>query len=142
MTVPQEQATMVALSPGEGDFYAFHLAQLNQSNPVRLAADVFNHKGVMLAPKGTALDKAAADKLLSHQLARPLEQTVDVAGVLDNAELYAETRTILRRYPDLYQLHIALRFESDLKATLIDMDIHPWVLQQLTVLKQCLPQWF
>ncbi|HHM04796.1 MAG TPA: HD domain-containing protein, partial [Gammaproteobacteria bacterium] len=41
-----------------------------------------------------------------------------------------------------YQLHIALRFESDLKATLIDMDIHPWVLQKLTVLKQCLPQWF
>lgn len=128
-----------ALGTPEQDFYAAHLAELNETKNVVSTDDIVNERGMLLCRRGTRIDHQLAERLVRHKLHRPLEEQVLVEGSLDGKALHGRTKALLQRYPDLTQLHEAQDFEHNCR-NMLQRTLHPTLEQKLTVMGERLPR--
>ncbi len=127
------------LEAPEQDFYAAHLAQLNETRDVVSTDDIVNERGMLLCRRGTRIDHALAERLVRHKLHRPLEEQVLVQGGLEGKALHTRIKSLLARYPDLAQLHEAQDFEHNCRNMLLARQLHPNLEQKLTVMSERMP---
>lgn len=128
-----------ALAAPEQDFYAAHLAQVNETKEVVSTDDIVNERGMLLCARGTRIDHKLAERLVRHRLTRPLEEQVRVQGGLDSKGLHERLGALLQRYPDLSQLHEAQDFEHNCRNMLLQRPLHPNLEQKLTVMDERMP---
>ncbi len=119
----------------EESHYASHLASVNETNEVSSTEDIVTAKGVLLCRKGTRITSTLADRIVQHKLVKPLEQQVAIANSLNGEALYGMCQALLKKYPDLGQIHHAHKFEAECKQLFIGQALHPTLIQKFTVLQ-------
>lgn len=128
-----------ALAVPEQDFYASHLAQVNETKEVISTEDIVNERGMLLCARGTRIDHKLAERLVRHRLVRPLEEQVRVEGGFNGKQLFERLTSLLQRYPDLAQLHQSQDFEHNCRNMLLQRPLHPNLEQKLTVMGERMP---
>ena len=69
-------------------FYRQHLAQLNDSNPVKATEDIKNAQGQLLLRAGHVLDQTSIDKIVKFKLLKPIETCIALENQLTAQGLY------------------------------------------------------
>lgn len=129
-----------ALDAPEQDFYAAHLAEVNETKAVISTDDIVNERGMLLCRRGTRIDHQLAERLVRHKLNKPLEEQVEVEGGLDGKGLHGRLQNLLGRYPDLAQLHQAQAFEQQCRSMIAERPLHKNLEQKLTVMAERAPK--
>ena len=127
------------LQAPDQDYYAAHLAQVNETREVVSTDDIVNERGMLLCRRGARIDHQLAERLLRHKLSKPLEEQVQVQGGLDGKGLYGRLTALLSRHPDLEQLHQSQDFDRPCRVMLVERPLHRNLEQKLTVMAERLP---
>lgn len=122
------------------DHYASHLAEVNENNTVVTTEDIVNSKGVLICHKGTQVNSEVSKKILNHQLAKPLEEQVEIENTINEDRLSDQSQHVLSDFPDLGALYSAHKFDKQYDDLIHQQALPPLVLQKLTVLKEQLPR--
>ncbi|PWK46806.1 HD-GYP domain-containing protein [Pleionea mediterranea] len=122
------------------EHYIGHLKDINTQQPVLASEDIYNENGVLLVAKGTPLSASASQKLLSHKLAKPLDEVVALEHRLTELKLFHSIQQCIKQYPDLYYIHQSFQFDGTLKNLFTTHDLPRTLLQKLTVLQEKFPQ--
>lgn len=120
---------------GQPDHYVNHLAAVNQTKGVVSTEDIRNKNGILLLCKGARISPDAAQKILQHKLAKPLDQQVQIENSASGATLVKSFATFLEKYPDVRQVHEGAQFELRFRKLLSDPNHDPILLQKITVLQ-------
>jgi len=140
-TDPAEEALREpGYDPLNVDFYARHLAQINDRKPVVAQEDICSAQGGLLIPKGTSLSRRMTDRIVSFRLMRPLEGSVQIAREIDGPGLGRHFQRILRQHPRLEELFRRQDLSLALQQACSDYQNFPLLRQKLTVLAERLPQ--
>lgn len=121
------------------DHYVNHLSDVNTNNKLIATESIHNEFGVLLVPKGTAIEHRVLDFLTGHKMQEQLDELLTIEGCLTNTTLQQEFYTFLTKYPDVAQLHESSNFGQTLKHLCTVQQIPRILLQKLTVLKIQLP---
>ncbi len=124
------------------DFYAKYLASVNETNEVQATSDICNRQGVLLVKTGSRIDQPLAEKILQHKLLKPLEDQVKLRDQLDGRRLTNHFNALLKRYPDLAQIHRALGFEEEFRNLLLHASVNSRLRQKMTVFQDRMPDYF
>lgn len=124
------------------DYYASHLARINEQREVVSADDICNVHGVVLVRKGARIDSRAAAQLLRHRLTKPLDQQITIAGELKAQQLQARAGTLFEKYDDLRTMHEALGADHLWRVLTQDTELPTLLMQKLTVLEHDMPEEF
>lgn len=122
------------------DFYARHLAEINDRKPVVAQEDIYSAQGGLLVPKGTALSRRITDRIVSFRLMRPLEDSVQITQEIDGPGLGQHLQRVLRQHPRLEGLFRRQDLSLALQHACSDYQGFPLLRQKLTVLAERLPQ--
>lgn len=124
------------------DHYASYLAEVNKENKVTSTEDIRNAKGVLVVRKGAQIDSEAAQHIVQHKLAQPLEHSIHINDSLDGSALQGYFQRLVEKYPDLNQIHEAHDFARDCERCMAGRPLHPLLIQKLTVLRLRMPDVF
>ena len=143
MSVIDSQIMPVSdLEASRQDHYVTHLVEVNKSNEVISTEDIVNSKGVLVVRKGSRIDADAAQRVMRHKLLRPLEEQVQIKDCMDGPRIHQHLRDLLEKYPDLKQVHAALRFDAECEYLMQERKLHPVLIQKVTVQYQQQPDMF
>lgn len=117
------------------DHYVEHLSAVSTQNEVTTTEDVYNERGVLLAKKGTVVDRKVAARLIKHRLTHPLEHQVQLRNTMGRGALLDAFQGLLGKYPDLHEIHRSVKAEQDFDLFVQTWDMHPVLAQKLTVLQ-------
>lgn len=88
----QDQAAQTeAVNPN----YLNHLVHTAALHEVAVTADIVSSKGVKLLAKGARMSAEMRERLLEHKLTRPLEDCLEVQGVVSEAQVQAMAEDLL-----------------------------------------------
>lgn len=124
------------------DHYASYLAEVNKENDVVSTADIHNAKGVLVVRKGARIDSEAAQRIVQHKLAKPLEDSIHISDSLDGSALQGHFQRLVEKYPDLNQVHAVHDFARDFERYIAARPLHVRLNQKLTVLRLQMPEVF
>lgn len=122
--------------------YAIHLSEVNKTQNVTATEDIFAENGLLIAPKGTNIDHATAERILRLRLFQPLESLVRLEQAMTAENLDNEFRGTLDSYPDARELHTTCIFQENLKWLVHSNPVNPMLMQELTVMRERLPSFF
>jgi hypothetical protein len=140
MQVSEKPKIAVDPTPPEQDFYAVHLADVNERNEVVSTEDIVNQRGALVCRKGMRITGDVARRIVQHKLVKPLEDQVQIAHCLSGESLYARCQALLEKFADLKQTHDAHKFSADCKELFVQHRLHPALIQKLTVMAERVPQ--
>tara|TARA_R110001592_G_scaffold114997_2_gene315201 strand:+ start:2770 stop:4113 length:1344 start_codon:yes stop_codon:yes gene_type:complete len=119
--------------------YADHLAELNKTNPVLAAEDIYNERGAIIVPKGTQIDEGVSNKIARFSLRTPLELSVNLKHLITPKQFYTDIQkapiTLLDDLDDLY-----VAYKKELMRQCGNYSLFPLLSQKLTVMRDRLPQ--
>lgn len=121
------------------EHYINHLTDVSSTNEVVAVDNIYNKFGVLLVPKGTAIEHRVQEFLVGHKMQSQLDELLTVQGCLTNALLEQEFQKFLTKFPDLTQIHQNLNFASTLNQLCAVKQIPRVLLQKLTIMKIQLP---
>ena len=124
------------------DYYATHLAEVNETNSVISTEDITTDKNLPLVKKGTRITPEVAQRILKHKLMKPIEQQVKIEKSLDGKSLLLQFEQLLEKYPDLKQLHIYSGYKELIDQLVKSYILSPILAQKLTVFSQQMPEYF
>ena len=129
-----------AVIPEHKDYYADHLAQVNESsNQVLASDDIYNSQGILLLRKGAQLDNKFSSQITKHKLLKPIEQNIELENSLNGKIILERFHALLDAYPDLKKLHESHEFENVISGFLLGKQLHPILTQKLTIMAEQLP---
>ncbi len=121
--------------------YVEHLAEVNKTNKVILAEDIFNQRGVLVVKKGSEVDLEFAKKIAKHKLVKSLDNSISLTNLLKQKDI---SNTLTLYLHELYLFDFAqsngLYQETILLFSLLDN--YPEIMQKLTILSERLPHVF
>jgi HD-GYP domain-containing protein (c-di-GMP phosphodiesterase class II) len=120
--------------------YAENLAEVNKRTDVIATQDIYNENGLLVASKGTHINHEVSDLIVQQKLVQPLEEQVQLEKALSSNGLNEGFKSIMDKYPDLEQVHSAHKFQTTIDRLFESIDLHPILLQELTVMQECLPE--
>jgi len=127
--------------PEDGpDFYAAHLAEVNDTREVVSTQDIVNSRGVLLCRRGMRIDHEVADRLVRHKLVQPLENQVQIANSVDSSSLHAMLQQLLERMPDLRQTHENCAIDALCEEAFLRWPLPPVLTQKITVMQERMPK--
>ena len=126
----------------EQTYYPVHLSEVNKKNNVTATRDIFTEQGILVAPKGTPIDGATAERILRFRLVEPLVEMVRLEKSMSLRDLGREFILTIDSFPDAEELHKACRFQKELDRLVESYLIDPVLLQELTILRERLPRHF
>ncbi len=91
----EQSSSSAAESPG----FLRAVSQLAQQRPVVTSRAIYNHHGIKLLEGGVQVDARLYDRLLSHRLATPLDESVDSEPSVTGALLRQAAEAALARWP-------------------------------------------
>lgn len=122
------------------DYYASHLAQVNDnSNQVLASNDIYNDQGILLLRKGAQLDNKSSSQIAKHKLLKPLEHNIELENSLSGKVLLEHFHALLEKYPDIKTIHESHEFESIIVEFFLDKQLNPILTQKLTIMAEQLP---
>ncbi|OKY26367.1 HD-GYP domain-containing protein [Thalassotalea sp. PP2-459] len=124
------------------EHYINHLTDVSTTNKVVAVENIYNTFGVLLVPKGTAIEHRVQEFLVGHKMQSQLDELITVQGCLTNTSLEKEFQQFLKKYPDLIQIHNNTNFASILNQLCAVKQIPRVLLQKLTIMKIQLPDLF
>lgn len=136
----KEASSAESYDPLSVDFYARHLAQINERKPVVAQEDICSAQGGLLVPKGTALSRQITDRIVSFRLMRPLESSIQITKEIDGLDLRRHFQQVLAQHPRLAGLFQQQDLSLALQMACNDYQGFPVLRQKLTVLADRLPQ--
>lgn len=114
--------------------YAFHLAKVNESNPVISTEDILNSDGALLVPQDTRISHDQTQNILQHKLLKPIEEQVALEKIISNDKVMQNITSLLNKYPDMRQIHDRLNFQPVLEEILDKIRLKNILSQKITVL--------
>lgn len=128
---------------GEGpDYYASHLAEVDQTNAVVSTEDIFNKRGALVVRKGSRIDRGVAERILQHKLFKPLHEVVQLSSLMDNTALQGQFQSMLGHFPDMQTLLEGVGLQTEFLDQVAGTLLPPLLAQNLTVLFQQRPDIF
>ncbi len=138
----KEQSLSLEEIASKQNYYANHLAEVNKNNDVIATQDIYNETGLLVATKGSHINRHAADLIVQHRLLQPLEEQVRLNKSLNSCEFIEGYKSLMAKYPDAKQVHSSTEFEKMLEWLLEGDIVHPIFLQELTVMSEQLPDYY
>ncbi len=75
------------------------VAELGRRRPVTVSRAIFNTQGVKIIEAGVRVDERVYERLMQHQLAAPIEQSVGTASPVDSALLRRSAGELVEQHP-------------------------------------------
>ncbi|MES2228840.1 MAG: HD domain-containing phosphohydrolase [Pseudomonadota bacterium] len=95
-----DQSRSAATSPSpENPVFLRAVSQLARQRPVVTSRAIYNHHGIKLLEGGVQVDAGLYDRLLSHRLSAPLDDSVDSNPAVTGAVLREAAEAALARWP-------------------------------------------
>lgn len=126
----------------ERDYYGYRLAEVNETNAVTAAENIYNDKGVMLLSNGKQFTRTQADVIAKHKLIKPLEHSVNVSKSLDADGLFKLIEKFSANLPGLQVVIDKSSIRDSLKKHCKYYAKFPLLRQKLTVLSNQLPKMY
>jgi HD-GYP domain-containing protein (c-di-GMP phosphodiesterase class II) len=126
----------------EQNYYPIHLSEVNRKNNVTATEDIYTEQGLLVAPKGTSIDTATAERILQFRLVQPLVELVRLERAMTHRELNDDFSAMLESLPDAKELHAASGLRKTLSRLLDAEWIDPVLMQELTLLRDRIPGHF
>ena len=120
--------------------YAENLAEVNKSTDVIATQDIYNETGLLVTSQGTHINHEVSNLIVQQKLVQPLEEQIQLEKALNSNGLNEGFKSIIDKYPDLEQVHSALKFQTTIDSLLERVNLHPILLQELTVMQDCFPE--
>ncbi|MDE1941832.1 MAG: HD domain-containing protein [Betaproteobacteria bacterium] len=125
------------ISEGGGQHFIRHVTEAGESRQVSASEHIFSQNGIKLLAEGSAVNRGVFDRLVSHKLLKPLEESILVEGVLSAASIRNDINDLIDRSTDLQSL-------GNKGTTLYQIPgrifIHPVIATKMTILKCRLPK--
>jgi hypothetical protein len=121
------------------DAYALHLAAFSEQHPILCCCDIVAVNGTVIFPKHSRLDASIAAHLHSI-VAQPLDLCVSHSKQLTIDELHADLIAILAADDFVARVFAAYRPVTILVEQLAGLNLSERLLQQIMLLKFCMPE--
>ncbi|HWI10919.1 MAG TPA: HD domain-containing phosphohydrolase [Burkholderiaceae bacterium] len=135
-----EQSTSTAAA--ESPAFLRAVTQLAQQRPVLTSRAIYNHNGIKLLEGGVQVDAGLYDRLLSHRLATPLDESVDSDPSVTGAVLREAAEAAMLRWPFFALLGPAGRVRSMLLQSIEAIPLPRPVALHLTLARETRPAVF
>lgn len=122
------------------DFYAQHLAEVNEENTVLATEDVLNRQGAIVVAKGTPINSKTVLRIATHKLTKPLEQSVGLEFSCCQSKLSEALQQQCMRHNLLGNIVRTEALVKELSAHCRVYDRYPLLRQKLTVLSMQMPE--
>jgi len=123
-------------------YYLEHVTSLGETQDVYAAEDIKNARGVNLIAKGTRIDQRFFDRLVQHKLLKPIDECLEIAGVVNPAKLEMYAISAFEGLSDLRLLFADLLDVSGLATYINCLLLNHTLLNKLSVMKHRLPKQF
>ena len=120
-------------------YYLSHLTEVNKSNTIILAEDVFNDRGVLVVKKGGEVNKIFAQKIAKHKLLKPIDHSISLTSTLNQRTLF----DFYSRSLDNMKLSNIVRhngMRNDALEAFHLLNQYPLIIQKLTILAERMPE--
>jgi len=119
------------------NYYAEHLAEINEQNPVVTTQDLCNSLGAMVIPAGTYVTQDVADRIARFKLSYPLELQVSLETSISPNQLFSDILFTRKNFFGASS-HQAATKEIVRQCGLLNA--YPLLAQKLTVFADRLPE--
>jgi HD-GYP domain-containing protein (c-di-GMP phosphodiesterase class II) len=118
------------------------VAQLSQQRKVVTSRAIFNQQGIKLLESGMQLDESLYDRLVSHRLAAPLDESVSSDSALDGQTLREAAQAAMERWPFFGLMGPSGRVRSMLLQCIEGIALPRPVVFHLTLMRETRPALF
>lgn len=123
-------------------YYLEHVTSLGEEQGVYASEDIKNAHGVNLITKGMRIDQHFLDQLLQHKLLKPIDNCLEITGILSASTLKSDAITAFETLSDLRLLFKHLSDFTDLAKYINTVLLNKTLLNKLSVMKYRLPKQF
>lgn len=123
-------------------YYLEHVTSFGETQGVYASEDIKNAHGVNLIARGMRIDQRFFDRLVQHKLLRPIDDCLEIAGVLTASKLKNCAISAFEELSDLRLLFAHLSDVSDLAKYINCVLLNKTLLNKLSVMKHRLPNQF
>jgi hypothetical protein len=121
------------------DHYANNLVEVNKSNEVRVTENIYNDKGALLISAGAIIKEEVVKRLISHKLAKPLENSIALEKNI-NGKLLTHHFSTYKSHPEILaiianKLPVEMLLRESQK-----VEQYPLIVQKLTVMRERFPK--
>ena len=134
----EQDTSNAAESPG----FLRAVTQLAQQRPVVTSRAIFNHHGIKLLEGGVQVDAGLYDRLLSHRLSAPLDESLDSEPSVTGAGLRQAGEAAMARWPFFALLGPAGRVRDMLLQSIEAIPLPRPVALHLTLARETRPALF
>jgi HD-GYP domain-containing protein (c-di-GMP phosphodiesterase class II) len=119
------------------------VAEHGRRRPVTVSRAIFNTQGVKVIDAGVAVDERVYERLMQHQLAAPLEQSVGTAPAVDGAVLKQHAAELVARQPLFARMASATAASRERMLSAVEsVPLPPPIGFQLTLMHELHPAQF
>ena len=122
--------------------YPFCLSEANKSVGVFAHEDICTTEGLLLVPNGHPITDSLAKTIATHELKKPLVDSVYVANPIDLNTLKTHFRELFSSFPDVKIVNERHDFQETLEELIDFCPLEPILLGELTVFRECFPSIF
>lgn len=120
------------------DYYTDNLAEVGESNTVIASENIYNEQGALIVPEGAKISADVAEKIVSHKLSKPIEESVALNRSVSGSVLVAHFAE-MPEHPEMREIFtnkkLLAQFEEECKG----IDNYPLINQKLTVMAERFP---
>jgi HD-GYP domain-containing protein (c-di-GMP phosphodiesterase class II) len=127
---------------GEGTQFLRAVTQFAEKREVVASEDIYSQSGIKLLSRGTQLTGKFYDRLVTHKLLKPIEQSLALADTIDAEKLVALAYTEVRRIPSLAQVMEQPEFFERLRGYFFQLKIPAPLALKLSVMQEERPKLF
>lgn len=136
-----EQPTLIASAP-ESPAFLRAVSDMSARRPVTTSRAIYNHQGIKLLEGGLAVDGGLYDRLLSHRLSAPLDESLATDSPVTGALLREAAAAAMARLPFFGLMGPAGRVRSMLLQSIEAIALPPPVAFHLTLARETRPAIF
>jgi hypothetical protein len=118
------------------------VAELGRRRPVTVSRAIFNTQGVKIIDAGVQIDERVYERLLQHQLATPIEQSVGTAPSVDAPTLRAAAAALLERDALFARMAATAGARERMLAAVESVPLPAPIVFQLTLMRELYPAQF
>ena len=136
-----EQPTLIA-SAAESPAFLRAVSDMGARRPVATSRAIYNHQGIKLLEGGMPIDGGLYDRLLSHRLSAPLDESLESDSPITGLQLREVAEAAMERLPFFALMGTAGRVRSMLLQSIEAIPLPPPVAFHLTLARETRPAVF
>jgi HD-GYP domain-containing protein (c-di-GMP phosphodiesterase class II) len=120
-------------TPVDSTHFTQAVVQLGESQPLTAAKAIVNSQGIKIVDKGAVINKGLYERLMRHQLASPLEDSVSSANAVDGPSLRQAAADTLSSVPFFGRMANDAKASTELLDAIENVPLPAPIAFQLTV---------